>query len=168
MINQSYVQDFYRHYHESVVKRPDLYKNGDTMITVVLPSTLLEYSNAAAGHSGFGSGARAVGIRRQVRDSSKALADIFESVESLTKFIETSECDGPAYVEQVRLRHAERSIPKPVMASSQDGFWSKYNKDTMTEIKAHNKDHKQLVEDYKTLTLLDFEIKYKLVDKELA
>ena len=68
------------------------------MITVVLPKDLLEYSNASAGHSGFGSGARPVGIRRKVRNSEQALAAIFASEDSLTRFILESERDGPAMV----------------------------------------------------------------------
>jgi hypothetical protein len=50
------------------------------------------------------------------------------------------------------------------MAADADGFWSKYTKDTMASIKAANKDHKQLVEDFKTMTPEAFESKYRLVD----
>ena len=52
------------------------------------------------------------------------------------------------------------------MTSGPEGFWSKYTKEDMAKIKAAIKDQKQLVEDFKTTTLADFEIKYKLVDTE--
>jgi hypothetical protein len=52
------------------------------------------------------------------------------------------------------------------MTSGADGFWSKYSKEDMAKIKTAIKDQKQLVEDFKTMTLADFEIKYKLVDTE--
>ena len=158
------VASFHRHYTESVLKNPDLYRNSDDMITVVLPKDLLDYSNASAGHSGFGSGARPVGIRRKVRNSQQALAEIFADVNSLSKFIEESECDGPAMVEEIKRRHAERSIPRTVMAADADGFWHRYSKDTMIAIKAKIKDHTQLTQDFRTLTLEAFEIKYGLVD----
>ena len=154
------VKAFHEHYHNTVKTRPDLYRGNDTVITVVLPKELLDYSNAAAGHSGFGAGARPVGIRRVVRNSEQALAEIFADVNSLAKFIESSEKDGREYVEQVRERHAQSKIPKPVMAAGADGFWASHNKDTMAAIKAKHKDHKQLAEDFKTMTLADFEGKY--------
>jgi len=164
MLNTQAVASFHKHYTESIKKNPDLYRNGDQLITVVLPKDLLDYSNASAGHSGFGSGARPVGIRRKVRNAEQALAQIFASVDSLSKFIEESECDGPAMVEEIKRKHAEKLMPRTVMAADADGFWSKYSKDTMAAIKLANKDHKQLVEDFKTLTLEAFEAKYKLVD----
>jgi hypothetical protein len=163
-MNTQAVKDFFEHYHRSITKNPDLYRNGGDMITVVLPKELLDYSNAAAGHSGFGSGARPVGIRRKVRNAERELAEIFQSVDSLQKFIESSERDGPAYVEEVRRRHAEKSTPKPVMAADPSkGFWAVHDKSVMAEIKARTKDHQQLIEDYKTMTLTDFEERYMAV-----
>jgi len=165
MTFQAQVAAFHRHYHDSVKTRPDLYRNGDTLITVVLPRDLLDYSNAAAGHSGFGSGARPVGIRRQVRNSQRALAEIFATEQSLAQFIESSERDGPAYVEEVRRRHSEKAQPQPIKANCpKQGFWQKYTKDHMAKIKSSNKDPQQLVQDYNTMTLADFELKYGLVD----
>ena len=93
MLNQSDLVSFFNHYHSLSKRRPSLYKNDKTQITVVLPASMLEYANAAAGHSGFGAGARPVGIRREVEDSNQALNDIFSSVDSLRSFIESSECD---------------------------------------------------------------------------
>jgi hypothetical protein len=159
------VASFHRHYTESILKNPDLYRNGTDMITVVLPKDLLDYSNASAGHSGFGSGARPVGIRRKVRNAEQALAQIFADVGSLAKFIEESECDGPAMVAEIQRKHAEKQLPRTVMAADSDGFWSKYNKDTMAALRAKIKDHTQLTQDFRTLSLSEFEHKYGLGDK---
>lgn len=164
MLNAQAVADFHKHYTESIKKNPDLYRNGDQLITVVLPKDLLDYSNASAGHSGFGSGARPVGIRRKVRNAEQALAAIFASVDSLSKFIEESECDGPAMVEEIRRKHAEKLMPRTVMAADADGFWGKYTKDTMAKLRSTTKDQAKLVNDFKTMTLEQFEQAYKLVD----
>lgn len=133
MINQTAVKKFFDHYHAKVTSNPTLYKNNDTMITVVLPKELLDYSNASSGHSGFGAGARPVGIRRSVSDSRRALADIFATVDSLAKFILSSECDGPAYVAGVKARHLGNQ--KPVDPMAKDVFWDRYNKDTLASIR---------------------------------
>jgi hypothetical protein len=151
------VSAFHRHYHDSVMTRPDLYRNSDTVITVVLPKSLLDYANAAAGHSGFGAGARPVGIRRQVQNSQRALAEIFATEQSLAKFIGESECDGAAYVAEVQRRHSEKSTPKPVMANdAKQGFWSKYTKHEMAEAIARV-GKERVKELYHTATLADFE-----------
>lgn len=156
-MDQQAVASFRQHYLRSIERNPSLYQSGPDMITVVLPKDLLEYSNAAAGHSGFGSGARPVGIRRHVQNSQRALAEIFASEQSLAKFIESSEKDGPAYVEEVRRRHAEKSTPKPVMCSdAKQGFWSKYGKDDMK--RAIERVGKPRVQElYHTATLAEFE-----------
>jgi len=164
MLDLNAVASFHKHYTDSVKKNPDLYRNGTDMITVVLPKNLLDYSNASAGHSGFGSGARPVGIRRKVRNSEQALAQIFADVNSLAKFISESECDGPAMVAEIQRKHAEKQIPRTVMAADPDGFWSKYNKDTMSQLRAKIKDQAKLANDFKTMTLADFEQEYQLVD----
>lgn len=111
---------FYHHYHQRSRQRPTLYISGPRMITVVLPQDLLEYANAAAGHSGFGAGARAVGIRRQVSDARRAIADVFATPESLARFLESSECDAREYVESVRARHLSRPVKIGQRAQTDD------------------------------------------------
>lgn len=163
------IKQFFDHYHAKKVTHPDLYRNNDTMVTVVLPASLLDYSNASAGHSGFGSGARAVGIRRSVPDATKALAEIFESVESLTKFIESSECDGPAYVESVRQRHLANRTPvdPKSLPASQTDLNKVYGAGTIQRLL--NKFKKDQVQnDYRTLTIGEFSTKYDLVDSEMT
>ena len=73
------VIDFYNRYQTRKQSYPSLYESGKESINVILPNNLLEYANAAAGHSGFGAGARARGIRRQVNNSAVALSQIFSS-----------------------------------------------------------------------------------------
>ena len=104
-VNMQAVEEFYNHYHTKVVARPELYVSTDTIINVILPNDLLEFANASAGHSGFGSGARARGIRRVVDNAGVAIKEIFESVDSLAQFLLSSECNADEYVEQVRARH---------------------------------------------------------------
>lgn len=157
------VESFHRHYQAKVLKSPDLYRSGDHAVDVILPNDLLEYANAASGHSGFGSGARARGIRRECRNSTAFLAEIFASPESLARFLESSEKNAEAYIETVRARHALTAKPKVVQANDpKEGFWSKYTKDDMAAIKAKNKDHKALVADFQTLSMAEFEVKYAL------
>lgn len=88
------VTKFVQRYHAMKVSRPNLYKISETVISVGLPKSLLDYANAAAGHSGLGNGARAVGIRREVDNADEALAEIFSSAEAYVEFIKTSECDA--------------------------------------------------------------------------
>jgi hypothetical protein len=154
------VTAFYNHYHNKTASRPDLYRSGDHAVDVILPNDLLDYANAASGHSGFGSGARARGIRRECRNSSAYLAEIFASPDSLAKFLNSSEQNAESYIQTVRQRHAAQQQPKVVSASQ--GFWNKYNKDHMAALRAKNKDYKVLVQDFQTMTLLDFETKYAL------
>jgi hypothetical protein len=159
------VEKFREHYLNKKLSNPDLYRNSDTMITVVLPAELLDYSNASAGHSGFGSGARAVGIRKTVKNSDRALADIFESVENLAKFISESECDGPAYVESVRQRHLASQTPvdpKSLPARSID-LNKTYGAGTIADLLAKFK-KESLFGDYNTLTVGEFEQKYNLAE----
>ena len=110
MLDNTAVEQFYNYYHAKKITNPDLYVSNDSLITVVLPKALLDYANAAAGHSGFGAGARPVGIRRSVDNARAALADIFASVESLTQFILSSECNAEEYILQIREKHYQQQL----------------------------------------------------------
>lgn len=160
-INLDAVVRLYNHYHDLIRTKPSLYNSGPNSITVVLPKDLLGFSNAAAGHSGFGAGARAVGIRRTVSDSAKALAEIFSDVDSLRDFILASECDGPAHVERIRKEHLARTPAKKVDLKASEVFWKRYEKDTMQELVA--KFGRSIVEQaYKALTISEFEARFGL------
>jgi hypothetical protein len=104
-VDMNAVVDFYNHYQVKSVSNPDLYVSGETSVNVILPNALLEFANAAAGHSGFGAGARARGIRKQVNNSRVAIKEIFATPESLAEFILSSECNADAYVDSVKARH---------------------------------------------------------------
>ena len=135
------------------------YVIGANTIQIVLTAELFEFSEAAAGVMGYG--ARPVGIRRTVNDAHKTMTEIMTSPETLEQFILTSDCSGPAYAESVRLR---RMTPaKPTMAAdAEGGFWHKYGKDELATIRARNKNSKDLVNDFRTMTMVEFEEKYML------
>jgi hypothetical protein len=153
------VASFQKHYQTKSQISPDLYRSGDRWVDVILPNDLLEYANAASGHSGFGSGARARGIRRECRNSSQYLAEIFASPEALAGFLNSSEKNAEAYIETVRERHLA-STQQPVKAS--ELFWKTYTKEDMAALRSRVKDSKALVQDYQTMTMTDFALKYDL------
>ena len=128
------IVDFYNDFHRKVQSRPGLYISGNHSLDVILPNDLIDYANAASGHSGFGSGARARGIRRETSNPEKLRAEIFSSPEALERFLESSEKNADAYIATVRARHLSQSIPKPIMAK--DEFWNRYNKDDLARIVA--------------------------------
>jgi hypothetical protein len=135
----------------------------EPMIQVWLPRDLLDYANAAAGSSGE----RPVGIRvkgfRSVDQAADEVVRIFDTPENLARFINSSECDYQQYHAE-RLKRRSRG---PVMTNDADqGFWAKYGREDMLKLKATVKDLKQLTEDFQTMTLSDFELKYELAGKE--
>lgn len=157
-INDPRVIDFFNHYHEFSKVRPDLYASADS-VNVILPNDLLEYANAAAGHSGFGAGARARGIRKQVANGHRAVKDIFESPETLVDFLESSEKNAEAYVEGIRAKHLASIVP--VDPSVKDEFWKRYDKATMAVLLA--KFGKELVKQaWDVLTITEFEFRFGL------
>jgi hypothetical protein len=156
------VERIWRNYKEDPVghgRHGQKYVIGATTIQIVLSSELFEFSEAAAGVMGYG--ARPVGIRRTVADAYKAMDEIMASPESLEQFILTSDCSGPAHAEAVRER---RNAPaKPVMAADgQCGFWAKYGKDELANIRAKHKNAQELVQDFRAMTMAEFEEKYML------
>jgi len=100
-----HIEDFYNHYHTKVKSSPNLYQS-KSAVDVILPGSLLHYANAAAGHTGFGSGARARGIRRETNNPTIYIQYIFSSPSNLEKFLEESEKDAEEYVSGVRRKHS--------------------------------------------------------------
>jgi len=133
------------------------------MIQVWLPIELIDYANAAAGTSGD----RPVGIRVTGYSSVDAAAQevlrIFDNPTNLAAFINRSECDyHQVYGARLQQKLA-RLQPKVVKANSPEGgFWSKYSKEVMADIKVKHKDHKGLATDFHSLTMEEFESKYAL------
>lgn len=123
------VVSFYDEYHRKVKTRPSLYLSGNNCLTIVLPSSLLDYANASAGHSGFGAGARPVGIRCSVDDAKGTITKVFSSPEVLASFINSSECNAAEYIEGVRAKHLARaSKAKPATDDrpARDVFFGKF------------------------------------------
>lgn len=105
-IDMNKVTNFFNHYHTKKVSNQNLYvASSNDAVNVILPNNLLEFANAAAGHSGFGAGARARGIRRMCSDAKAEIASIFATVDTLADFLLSSECNADEYVETVRIRH---------------------------------------------------------------
>lgn len=156
------VERIHRNYHEDPVghgRHGQKYVIGPTTIQVVLTPELFEFSEAAAGVMGYG--ARPVGIRRTVADAHEAMDRIMSSPESLAEFILTSDRSGPAHALAVQQRRGQPK--KPARANdAKEGFWSKYGRDELGRIKAQNKDHQALINDFQTMTLPEFEEKYML------
>lgn len=149
------IVDFYERYNLRKQSYPSLYESGKDSINVILPNNLLEYANAAAGHSGFGAGARARGIRRQVRNSAVALSQIFSSPENLQLFLESSEKNAEAYVEGVRSKHL--SMPKvKVDPKATDEFWNRYGKNELQYL-CNSFGRVFVQQAFNTLTITEFE-----------
>lgn len=157
------VIDFYNRYQTRKQSYPSLYESGKESINVILPNNLLEYANAAAGHSGFGAGARARGIRCQVNNSAVALSQIFSSPESLLKFLESSEKNAEAYVEGVRAKHL--SLPKvKAELKASDEFWNRYGKKELQMLVS--KFGRDIVQQaYNSLSITEFETMFELTQE---
>ena len=145
------LESFYNHYHSKVVSKPNLYHNGNDIITLVLPVELLDYANSASGHSGHKTGARPVGIRVVVKDSTQSIKDIFSSIESLEQFILSSECDAMP---------VKTKVSKPLMANKE--FWNRYDKTVMDNLKAKFK-YDTLKLAFSTMTIDQFESEFNLI-----
>jgi hypothetical protein len=141
-----------------------LYVTANNCVQIVLPDTLLDYANAA---SGTMSGMRPVGIRLSVSfNTAEQAADevvkIFNSPESLAKFINTSECDAPEYVPNAS--KPTKSV-KSVLIDERfikDAFYDAgYDFDTIIQLrKLFGTD--TVAHDWKYLTINEFQLRYNL------
>ena len=165
------VSDFFNDYHRKVKSNPDLYAKNEDHLTVVLPQTLLEYSNAAAGHSGFGSGARAVGIRLRSANPRLLRDKVMSSIGALTDFILSSDRSGPAYVNTVRARHLGTTKSKFVQMVTDDrlidskggrsAMASKYGSQVFMQLgRKYGRETVNI--DIDSLTIHEFETRYGL------
>lgn len=124
------------------------------MIQVWLPIELLDYANAAAGTSGN----RAVGIRvagfTSVKQAAEEILHIFSSLESLAKFINSSECDFTTVTG--RPVQGPKMAKEPMASDETAGFWAHYTKDDLTRLVSIY--GREMVKNaYTTLTLREFE-----------
>ena len=166
------VEDFYNKYHKKVKSNPRLYVSKEDWLNVTLPAGLLEYANSAAGHSGFGSGARAVGIRKKVVNSVEKRDEVFGSIESLENFILSSECNAAEYVESVRKRHLSGISKKKLIEiitddrlidtkGSRTTMSRRYGSDVFLKL-GRKFGNKVVNNDIHTLTINEFELRYGL------
>ena len=163
-IDMNAVEEFYNTYHAKVQARPDLFVNDPYVLTVTLPDYLLDFANASAGHSGFGSGARAVGIRKTTSDSRKARDEAFSSIEALAKFIQSSECNAAEYILRVKERHFKKAgvqTDDRLVATNKDVVADKHGKQIFIQLsKVFGRDVVQRSID--TLTVNEFELRFGL------
>ena len=154
-MNMNAVKDLFDHYHNKVKTNPNLYATG-SYITVVLPLELKEYANAAAG-TGVGDTHTPVGIRRASSNSKRDLTAIFGSVESLVKFIQSSECNAHLAVERARARKGPKLDERPADSAWKD-IYEKYNVKQLAEQFGRD----QVLHARKTLTVNEFELRFGL------
>ena len=131
------VAKFHAQFHRKVRNNPTLYRSTDTTVTIILPKYLLQFAEYASGHSGFKFGARPLGLRRHQVNSSRFIAEVFASVESLYKFIQSSACD--AYDHQTGAmipppNKNNQTITKPIannvvaeFVPAKNDYWGKYS-----------------------------------------
>ena len=149
------VENLYNHYHEKIKTHPTLYAPGEDCVTVVLPEELIEYANAAAGHSNY----RPIGIRRSCSNSKEEIASIFYSVQSLANFISSSECNAIQHIVHLKEKAAKKTQKEQIARTV---FWKKYDKSIMDQLKSKYKIN-DLREALDTLTMDEFEKKFNLV-----
>lgn len=169
-IDMNKVTNFFNHYHAKRISNPNLYVGlGNDAVNVILPNTLLEFANAAAGHSGFGAGARARGIRRMCSDAKKEIATIFETVDTLADFLLSSECNADEYVETVRMRHLGMKSTKKsklyVVTDERpaDKNFSALNEKYNMQDLAKRFGREVCIQARKILTINEFELRFGLV-----
>jgi hypothetical protein len=166
-IDMQKVIDFYNRYHAKKITNPNLYVSGNA-VNVILPNNLLEFANAAAGHSGFGAGARARGIRHTCYNAQKEIEAIFDTPETLADFLLSSECNADEYVETVRARHLGQSSQKSKSRVSTDDRAADTNFAVLTAKYNMNELVKRFsvetcMQARKLLTINEFELRFGLV-----
>ena len=167
MINTVAVKSLFDRYHKIVKTNPKFYTSARWGVVVVLPKELLDYANKLAGHSGFGAGARPIGIRRAVADPVNYLKKVFESIDTLTAFIESSECDAEEYITEVRARHLglPTKVKSEKLLSAKEEFWNRYTKQVLVDL-VSKYGRSTVQEAYNSLTITEFETRFSL-QKEL-
>jgi hypothetical protein len=137
-----------------------LYVTGNAHVQVVLPIELIDYANAASGNMP----GRPVGIRtaayNTIQDAADAVAAIFESPETLAKFIRSSECDAefdPVAYETAKRRGLVRTFTDERPAN--DAWTELYQKWNMKEL-AERFGRDTVIQARKLLTVNEFELRF--------
>jgi len=161
-INMTAVTTFFNDYHTAVASKSDLYVNSNDQFTIVLPQELLEFAEAGAGHSGFGTGARPVGIRRTSVNAKNEVTVIFSTVETLAKFILTSKKNADNDALSARKNNVTTTVVKMNNTEARKVFWDKADKAKYDEMTV--KYGKKTVDnDLMTLTWNEFDLRYGFV-----
>lgn len=165
VVNEVALKSLFDRYHKKVQTNPKFYTSARWGAVVVLPKELLGFANRLAGHSGYASTARPIGIRRAVPDPVSYLKQVFSSVDSLRSFILSSECDAEEYINEVKRRHAGTTIKKtkPVVLIDNrpvnEVFYEKYTQNDAKALQA--KFGRELViREFNILTLNEFELRF--------
>jgi hypothetical protein len=140
-----------------------LYVTANNSVQIVLPNSLLDYANAA---SGTMSGQRPVGIRAGGFNTAESAADevsrIFASPESLAKFINSSECDAPAY--NPDLTRDKKSVVSMIdFRPVKDAFYDAGYSFSIIESLRKAFGKSTVAHDWSVLTVTEFELRYGLV-----
>ena len=168
MINEVAVKSLFDRYHKKVQTNPRFYTSARWGAVVVLPKELLGYANRLAGHSGYASTARPIGIRRAVPNPVAFLKEVFSSVDSLRSFILSSECDAEEYINEVKRRHLGNMPAKKANTALIDNrpanevFFEKYTANDAAALR--NKFGRDMViREFNILSINEFELRYGLI-----
>ncbi len=131
--NDPRVVGFYDYARSLVAKRPGAYLTKKSF-NLTLSSDLIDYANAAGGHSGYKSGARPVGIRISTDDPQTLRDKALSSIEEFTAIINSSECDAAEYCERklaaYKAKHAIKTDSRPAL----EAFYAEGN--TFADVQA--------------------------------
>ena len=153
MLDLNAVKDLFNHYHEKVKLQPSLYATGN-YVTVVLPTELKDYANAAAG-TGVGDTHTPVGIRKASPNAKQDVKRIFASVDSLAEFIKSSECNAYLAVEKAIAKKGPKIDNRPADTAFAE-ILKKININDLVE----RFGKEDLLRSRKTLTVNEFELRY--------
>ena len=155
-MNLEAVTKLFDHYHDAVKTNPTLYTSKG-MVQVVLPKSLREYCNAAAGHANR----IPVGIRRSTTNPKQEIAGIFRSVDSLTKFLLESECDYEACYGGIVIERRTKVKSEVVQIARKD-FWTKYTRTHLESLKTKF-GYSTILAAMNSMTLSQFENEFGLI-----
>ena len=160
-MNMTAVAALRTHYLTKVKAQPSLYASGN-YINVVLPTELKDYANAAAG-TGVGETHTPVGIRVRSSNPAVELAAIFESVESLAKFIASSECNAHIAVERAVARQTNKKQKRAIVDSRlANAAWTEILKKHNVQELAARFSKETVIAARKSLTVNEFELRFGL------
>ena len=126
------IQKMFDNYHKKVTVAPNLYVQKD-YIQVYLPKELHEFANASAGRNNRGP----IGIRVYCDNPHREISRVFSSLESLERFIYSSERNAiqDVVVGGVKVRARISKPRRPHAASFRKWFWENHDKQDLEALK---------------------------------